>query len=448
MKQQLVLILLGLSTSNMAWSGGNPPSVPNQVLVRYTDSADINGDFDMYPSSELARPLGAINSVRLLDHEQAVLRFSSRLTPLEAARLLRKDSRVVWAQPNYILSLFPLRNEEIEPTLNFFARITPLALLADPGFGNAPELPTPPIADPGLATAWGLGKIAADAAWQGQRGSREIIVADIDTGMDYNHEDLINNVWHNPDPAAADVVGYDFANHDAFPFDDQGHGTHTAGTIGATGGNGKGISGVAQAVSLMAIKFITAEGQGTTAGAVESIDYAIKMKARIMSNSWGGPADDEEENTALIDAVKRAEAADILFVAAAGNDGANNDLKPMYPAAIDSANVLAVASTNSKDALSFFSNFGPISVDVAAPGSNVYSTVPGNKYKMNSGTSMACPHVAGLAALILSERPDLSAAQVKEIILSTVDPIPSLQDKILTGGRINARAALFKTRSL
>ncbi len=159
-------------------------------------------------------------------------------------------------------------------------------------------------------------------------------VADIDTGIDYTHEDLINNLWTNPDPNAPDRHGYDFANKDAFPFDDQGHGTHTAGTIGATGGNGLGVSGVSQAVSIMGIKFISAQGFGTTSDAVLAIDYAIANKARVMSNSWGGPADFGEEDKALIEAVTRANDADILFVAAAGNDGADNDKTPTYPAAI------------------------------------------------------------------------------------------------------------------
>jgi subtilisin family serine protease len=267
-------------------------------------------------------------------------------------------------------------------------------------------------------------------------------VADIDTGIDYNHEDLVNNLWRAADGQSP---GYDFVNNDALPYDDQSHGTHTAGTIGATGFNGLGIVGVSPKVSIMALKFLSAQGSGTTSDAIRAIDFAIEHKVRVMSNSWGGSpgeGDDGSEDKALREAVARANHADILFVAAAGNDGQNIDVSPVYPGGIDLPNVLTVASTTERDTRSFFSNYGPTKVHVAAPGSNILSTVPSNGYKLYSGTSMACPHVAGLAALILSVRPELTAVQVKEMIMQTVDPIPSLRGKIVTGGRVNAQAAL------
>jgi subtilisin family serine protease len=198
----------------------------------------------------------------------------------------------------------------------------------------------------------------------------------------------------------------------------------------------------------MALRFIGSDGYGTTSDAILSIDYAVQHGARVLSNSWGGaPEEDDAMNVALRESIERAMAADVLFVAAAGNDGSDNDKIPMLPAAYDLPNILSVASTNDKDRRSFFSNYGAVSVDVGAPGSNIVSTVPGNRYEQNSGTSMACPHVAGIAALIFSERPDLTAADVKEIIMETVDPLPALRGITVTGGRVNAEAALERARN-
>lgn len=429
-------------------------SVPNRLLVKFKNPLLTGSPQNLFENlnilsqaSAVARPLGHLQSVKAFEHGLSVVRFASGLSSLEAAKLLRLDSRVEYAQPDYIMHIFPMGQTASAKEASIFQTLNPLAFLADPALVDAPELPSPAVKDPDLAQAWGLSKIQATEAWNLQPGSREIIVADIDTGIDYTHPDLVNNLWHNPRPTNGDVIGYDFANKDPMPFDDQSHGTHTAGTIGATGGNGIGVSGVAQNVSIMAIKFITAAGSGTTSDAIESIDYAIKHKARVMSNSWGGESDGGEEDKALTEAVDRAGAADILFVAAAGNDGTDNDVRPMLPASIKSANVLTVASSTNRDTKSFFSNTGLKTVHVAAPGSNIYSTIPGGKYELLSGTSMACPHVAGLAALILSERPDLTAVQVKEIIMTTVDPVAAFSGKIATGGRVNARAALLKART-
>ena len=146
-----------------------------------------------------------------------------------------------------------------------------------------------------------------------------MVVAVIDTGIDYNHEDLSFNVWRNPNPTKGDVVGFDFIHNDGIPYDDQGHGSHCAGTIGAVGGNGVGVSGVNQRVSIMGVKFLSAEGSGTTEGAIQAIDYAVEHGAKVLSNSWGGPSDGS--NNALQDSIKRAQDKGVLFIAAAGNDG-------------------------------------------------------------------------------------------------------------------------------
>jgi large repetitive protein len=226
------------------------------------------------------------------------------------------------------------------------------------------------------------------------------------------------------------------------PYDDQGHGTHTAGTIGAVGGNGKGVSGVSQKVSIMALKFLSAQGSGDTAGAIKAIDYAIAHGAKVLSNSWGGQGD--QDNKGLYDAIERAKAKNVLFVAAAGNDSENNDTSPRrsYPAAFDNDNLVTVAATDEKDGMAFFSNYGVKTVHVGAPGANVYSTIPGGGYKSESGTSMACPHVAGAAALIWSKNPTWTYKQVKDALMKTADVIPALQGKTVSGGRINVLKAL------
>ena len=310
-----------------------------------------------------------------------------------------------------------------------------------PTLGSAPAEVIPAQADPDLAKVYGMSKIQAVEAWKVFRGSKNFIVADIDTGIDYNHDDISFNVWRNAKPTRDDVVGFDFIHNDGLPFDDQGHGTHTAGTIGAVGGNGIGVSGVAQQISIMALKFLSAEGSGTTGDAIKAIDYAITHGAKVLSNSWGGKGDDG--NKALSDAVERARAADVLFVAAAGNDGTDNDgSDPAYPAAFTNDNMLTVAATDDKDDLAFFSNYGKKTTHVAAPGVNVYSLAPGNKYATHSGTSMACPHVAGAAALIWSKKPSMTYKEVKDILMKTADSLPALQGKTVTGGRINVLRAL------
>ena len=299
------------------------------------------------------------------------------------------------------------------------------------------------MADPDLDKTYGLAKIGAPEAWKIFNGSKDFIVADIDTGIDYNHEDLAFNLWRQKNDKGQDFVGFDFVHNDDLPFDDNEHGTHTAGTIGAVGGNGKGVSGVAQRVSIMAVKFLSGEGSGTTADAIRAIDFAIQNGAKVLSNSWGGKGDDN--NAALKEAIDRAKAKDVLFVAAAGNDGTDNDKDPDFPAGFDNDNLISVAATDNADAMAFFSNFGAKSVHLAAPGVNVYSTVPGNKYAELSGTSMACPHVAGAAALLWARHPDWDYKKIKATLLSTTDHIAALDGKMTTGGRLNILKALRST---
>jgi len=311
--------------------------------------------------------------------------------------------------------------------------------------------------DPSFGALWGMNHYAghdieAAAAWSDFTGefSSGIVVAVIDTGIDYTHEDLKEQMWVNTKEIPGngidddnngyvdDIHGVDFANGDGDPMDDQMHGTHCAGTIAAAGNNGIGVAGVAwRGVQLMALKFLSGTGSGRTSDAISAIDYAVAHGAKIASNSWGGGG----SNSALRVAIERAESAGLLFVAAAGNSGSNNDEKPHYPSNYGSTNVISVASTAPSGDLSGFSCYGSESVDVAAPGSGIFSTVPDNRYASLSGTSMACPHVSGLAALVWLYRPKLTMKEVKEIIMSTTVHVANLEGKMLTG-LINAKNAM------
>jgi subtilisin family serine protease len=301
--------------------------------------------------------------------------------------------------------------------------------------------------DPGFVELWGLhnvgqteGRVDADIdapeAWDLTTGSTSVIVADIDTGVDYIHPDLAGNILRDGN---GNVVGYDFANNDPDPMDDHGHGTHTSGTIGALGNNNEGIVGVSPVVRIMPLKFLRADGYGDLSGAIQCIDFAREHGARIMNNSWGGGP----RSQLLLESVQRARDAGVLFVAAAGNDASSNDLYPSYPASYNAecTNVLAVANSTDRDRLGFLSNFGANSVDLAAPGEEVLSTVPGGGYAISSGTSMAAPHVAGAAALILARMPSLTMAQVKEALERGADHPTGLNGKV-RAGRLNARGAL------
>ena len=270
----------------------------------------------------------------------------------------------------------------------------------------------------------------------------------LDTGIDQTHPDLNDNLWANPgDPPNGidddrngwvdDVRGIDLANDDADPFDDSGHGTHVAGIIGAEGNNGIGITGVAWKARLIALKFLDANGEGNTADAATAIDSAVRAGARVINASWGGPA----YSYALFRAIRNAASRQVMVVAAAGNEGRLADSYPEYPAAFDLPNVISVAATDTSDLLLDFSNYGPRTVDLGAPGDEIYSTVPrqtsASGYAPFSGTSMAAPHVSGAAALYLSRAPTATAQQMRDALLQSVDPLPSLAGKTVTGGRFN-----------
>jgi subtilisin family serine protease len=329
--------------------------------------------------------------------------------------------------------------------------IQPAALPNDPRYGELYGLD-----NTGQAGGTAGADIDAPAAWRYTTGSSSVVVAVIDSGVDYTHEDLVGNIWTNPGEIANDgldndengfvddIHGYDFVNNDGNPMDDDGHGTHVAGTIGAVGNNGIGVVGVAWQVSLMALKFTDAGGRGVTSDAIAAVNYATMMRTiydvnvRVTNNSWGGALSD----LGLLDAINAGGDAGILFVAAAGNDTTDIDQIPDYPSSYESSSIISVAATDDADGIAPFSNIGPTTVDLAAPGVNILSTLPGNSYGTRSGTSMAAPQVAGAAALVLAAAPDLSVADLKSLLLDTVDPLPALKDLIVTGGRVNVGRAV------
>jgi subtilisin family serine protease len=367
------------------------------------------------------------------------------VTVEEAISELNNSSYVAYAEPNYIIKL-SLPDVPVPPGPEQIGAESVTGSPNDPRFSEQWALANTGQTDGGVAGA----DIDALSAWSMKTGSDSIVVAVIDTGVDYTHPDLAANIWTNPGEIAGngidddgngyvdDVHGYDFINNDNDPMDDNGHGTHCAGVIGAVGNNGIGISGVCQKVKIMPLKFLRKDGNGDTAASLNAIAYARKMGADVISCSWGGTA----RSQALADAIA---STNTLVVCAAGNSGTSNDVIPHYPSGFDSAQIISVAASDAADGIPSYSNYGSTSVDVAAPGDWILSTYPtalGYQYIKMKGTSMATPHVSGLAALLLSQNPSLSPAELKQNIMNNVDSLPAFSGKIVSGGRINAAKSL------
>ncbi|MGZ3689857.1 MAG: S8 family peptidase [Pseudobdellovibrio sp.] len=410
------------------------------------------------------------------------LRVQGNVNMAQFQNFLESGS-VVYVQKNYPIKL--RENASLQKTLAAYLAAHPER--ARKPVTDTPQVDNPPIPnvpaettgnDPLFSKQWGMNDIGLQNALQINRGNK-IIVAVIDTGVDYTHEDLLPNLWRNPKEIpdnqidddnngyVDDVIGWDFLDKDNKPYDlaaanlgdllnggNPGHGTHCSGNVAAKGQNGKGISGVAPNAQIMALRFIGNKG-GTTADAVLAIKYAVDNGAKVLSNSWGSEGDDPSDganNQALKDVIKYAGDHDVLFVAAAGNGhqgkGYDNDSdpKPGVPASYDNDNIISVAAVDANNNFGSFSNWGRKTVDIAAPGVKVFSTTVTGKYSDTiipllganwDGTSMACPHVAGAAALYWSVHPEKTYAQVKEAILNSATKIPAAAGKLVSEGKLN-----------
>ncbi len=459
----------------MVFSAQTPPKedkpafVPGEVVVKLkpTRSVGPGNAAEELASDMNLKLVRSLTPIPAVDAEEAaasrevsaagiivVLKDSTGKDMEQLVQSLEADDRVEYAEPNFFYYAFGTPND---PQFNKLW-----------GMNNTGQTGGTADAD-----------IDATEAWDVTTGDTGIIVGVIDTGVDYKHPDLAANMWTNPgedawtDPNSAntgngidddnngyvdDWRGWDFINNDNDPFDDNGHGTHVSGTIGAVGNDGVGVAGVNWKVKIMPLKFLSGSGSGSLAAAVDAINYANHFGVNLTNNSWGGGG----RSQALEDAITAANNAGSLFVAAAGNNGTDNDATANFPSNYDVPNVLAVAAIDHKGDLANFgsgggggicgcagaalpspgSNFGATSVDLAAPGKDILSTTPNNGYSSFSGTSMATPHVAGVAALTLSKFGNLTNVQLKQRLMNSVDARPGLQSKTVTGGVINAFKAV------
>lgn len=402
-------------------------------------SADILSMINAQVVEEIKTEAMVLANARKGGESGELVLVKSTMGTEAAIERLRGMPEVEYAEPNWIYQHFATSNDTYFTNGSLWGMYGSASSPANQ-YGS------------GAATAWAAGKT----------GSATVYIGIIDEGYMYTHEDIAANAGTNPGEIAGngvdddgnglvdDVYGWDFDGNNSSVFDgvSDDHGTHVAGTIGGVGGNGKGVAGVVWNVKLLGAKFLGSRG-GTTANAIKAVDYFTGLKTRganvvATNNSWGGGGFSQ----ALKDAIDRANTAGILFIAAAGNSGTNNDATASYPSGYTSANIIAVASITSTGGLSSFSQYGATTVDIGAPGSAIWSTVPvsggkgknatvGSGYASYNGTSMATPHVSGAAALYASLNPGATAAQIKAAILGQATSTPSLSGKVVSNGRLN-----------
>lgn len=387
--------------------------VPGQLIVKYKDSV----------AKSAMRPMNAITKKVFRASEAELLEFDQYIDLKKMVSALKSNPNIEYVEYNSIYRL---------------------SVVPD---------------DTNYSDLYGMEKISAPLAWEQTRGSKQIVVGVIDTGIDYNHPDLAANMWANPGETGLDDDGedkttngidddgngyiddhrgWDFINGDNDPMDGNDHGSHCAGTIGAVGNNDLGVVGVNWDVSLVGLKIFSDAGSTTVDAIVEAIEYSTLIGVDVTNNSWGGGA----ASVPIKKAISEANDNGIMFVAAAGNSGANNDTGTFFPANYELENIISVAATDSKDGLARFSNYGATRVHVGAPGVGIYSTRPNGRYQNLSGTSMAAPHVTGLVALVKSQFPKASIAELKNRIVYLGDEVESLNRKSISGKRINAFASL------
>ena len=440
---QCAVLLAALVFPTLTAFGGaaaqknGPEFVPGQLIVQFRPGVS---DDDKIRALGRANGIAAEKIAEAFAHgpdkgELVLADFPGMMSLNSARRNVEEDPAVEFAEPNWIYTHQATTND------TYFANGSLWGMYGD---ASSP--------------ANQYGSQAAEAWAAGHTNCSSVYVGIIDEGFMYSHEDLAPNAWTNPfDPADGvdndgngyvdDIHGWDFdgGNNSTFDGTTDDHGTHVAGTIGGIGDNGKGVAGVCWSVKLISAKFLGRRG-GTTANAIKAVDYFNDLKSHhglnivATNNSWGGGG----YSKALEDAITRAGNANILFIAAAGNDGSNNDATASYPSGYPNDNIISVASITSTGALSSFSNYGATKVDIGAPGSSIYSTLPKSSkgvivsgYGSYSGTSMATPHVTGAAALYAAYHANSSAASIKAAILNAAVPTASLSGKTVTGGRLN-----------
>jgi subtilisin family serine protease len=356
-----------------------------------------------------------------------VIKLPPNMKTEDALKKYRNDPNVEYAEPNYII-------RKLETTPN----------------------------DPYYSSQWGLVKVLANKVWDACKGSDNTIVAVIDTGIDLNHPDLKDHIWKNLGETNCndgidndnngfvdDCYGWNFTSNSNNTQDDDGHGTHVAGIIGAVTNNNEGVAGLNWYVKLMPVKILDSTGSGDIANLIKAIDYAVKNGAKIINASFGYPSSCSlaSPSQALYDAIKSAGEKGVLFVAAAGNYGCNNDKTPLWPASFNLPNIISVAASDQNDNLASFSNYGQNTVHLSAPGTNIISTYfdkanNQSTYKSLQGTSMATPFVSGAAALLTSCSNNATINEIRERIISSVDVFDSLSSITISSGRLNIYNAL------
>ena len=422
--------------------------VPGEVLVQLRGDlgAGLMGNFASTYGAELLEKINQPESVfKSTGGDLVRLRLPAGSNFFEALATMSLDQRVKFAEPNQV---FTLERVQMGPARGDDAQQQPPS--SDPAEPNDLDPKLWGLHNSGQTGGTAGADVSAKAAWRIQTGDGSAegpLIAVIDTGVDYNHPDLKANLWTNPGEIPGDGIdndgngviddihGYHPAQDSGDPMDGHSHGTHVSGTIAGVGNNGIGVTGVMQNARVMAVKIFSDQGRTTTADIVKGLNYATQMGADITSNSWGGGRPSE--------AIKGAfEASPALHVIAAGNSNYDNDERGYFPASYDLDNIVAVAASDHNDSKARFSQWGGTLVDVSAPGKDIYSTVPGDKYASYSGTSMATPHVSGGAGLIMSEFPGISNAEVKDRLIYGSDRKEALLDISVSDGRVNFASSL------
>lgn len=435
----------------MSISGAVGPRV--EAYRSYVNGLSPSERMEFAEDASISLDQNGVNSDRIIVKFKSIDAQKSLLKVLKTTSIVR-DFKIINAK----LLKIPASKDNVE----LLAHMGALKELSEVEYAE-PDNKIKIIAaadDTRFGEQWALPKISAVTAWNTSTGSKNVRVGVIDTGINYRHPDLAENIWSNPGEIGIDASGqekstngvdddgngyiddhrgWDFLQNDNDPMDGHGHGTHVAGTIGAVGNNKLGISGVNWSTSLVPLRFLDENGFGSTSNAILAIEYATTLKLEITNNSWGGGS----YSLAMEEAIKANQDAGGLFVAAAGNNRSDNDLNPTYPACHPVQSIISVAALDNRDQLATFSNYGKKSVHLAAPGVNILSTV-GDNYREMSGTSMAAPHVAGAAALVKAVWPNYTNHQIKAKLIESVDGIsnPTVDGKLISGGRLNVARAL------